>query len=291
MENNLREMAVLGSQIHEGHRLGIGEGPVLVDPSAEGEKDRGLLVRGRVLGGGIVLKSRTLGLIIGPEDKSVRLSAQIGEAINKRFHVFSHGNKQGVAKPKTDEFIELAVHPRYKNNIARYIRVVRSVPLKESDADQLRRLELLERQLLDPITSSTAALRLEAIGQPAVKALIKGTEAKDAEVRFYAAEALAYLDQTAAVAPLGRSAREEPAFRAYALAALSAMDDMTAYDELRNMLELPSAETRYGAFRRLVGHERARSAGQRRRSERAIQLPRADQRRSGNDPRHAQHAA
>lgn len=251
METYLREMAALGGQIHEGHKMGIGEGPVLVDPAAEGEKDRGLLVRGRVLGGGVALKSRSLGLIIGPDDKSVRLSSQIGDAINKRFHLYEHGQKQGVAKPKTDEFIDLSVHPRYKHNISRYMRVVRSLALKESASEQLSRIELLERQLLDPITSSTAALRLEAVGLPAVKTLVKGVEARESEVRFYASEALAYLDQTAAVAPLGRAAREEPAFRAYALAALSAMDDMTAYDELRGMLDVPSAETRYGAFRAL----------------------------------------
>ncbi len=204
-----------------------------------------------MLGGGVALKSRTLGLVLSPEDKSVRLSSQIGEAVNKRFSIFDHGAKQGVAKPKTDEYIELAVHPRYKHNIARYMRVIRSLPIKETVEDQLTRMELLERQVLDPITAPAASLRLEAIGLPAVKTLIKGIEAKEAEVRFYAAEALAYLDQVAAVAPLGRAAREEPAFRAYALAALSAMDDMTAYDELCGMLAAASAETRYGAFRAL----------------------------------------
>ena len=42
-----------------------------------------------------------------------------------------------------------------------------------------------------------------------------------------------------------------PAFRAYALAALSSMDDLAAYDGLRSLLDLPSNETRYGAFRSL----------------------------------------
>ncbi len=50
---------------------------------------------------------------------------------------------------------------------------------------------------------------------------------------------------------MARAAREEPAFRAYALAALSSMDDMAAHDELMNLLEVPSSETRYGAFRAL----------------------------------------
>jgi hypothetical protein len=109
----------------------------------------------------------------------------------------------------------------------------------------------LERQLLDPFSASTAALRLEAIGRESVPVLLKGIESKDPEVRFYSAEALAYLDETKAAAPLGLSAREEPAFRAYALAALSAMQDVAAYDQLRELLDVPSAETRYGAFRAL----------------------------------------
>ena len=251
METRMTELAVVGGQVHEGHFWATGEGPVLVDPSAEGEKDRGLLVRGRVLRGGTALKSRDIGLFIAPEDKSVRLSAQIGQAINRRFHTFVRGIKQGVANPKSDERIDLKVHPRYKDNIARYIRVVRAIPLKESPSEQTLRMALLERQLLDPITASTASLRLEAIGREAVGALAKGIDSSDAEVRFYAAEALAYLDESQAAAPLAKAARDEPAFRAYALAALSTIDDMAAHDELVNLLEVPSSETRYGAFRAL----------------------------------------
>ncbi len=251
METRMTELAVLGGQIHEGHPWAVGEGAVLVDPAAEGEKDRVLLVRGRVLGGGTALKSRDIGLFIAPEDKSVRISGQIGQAINHRFHTFSRGIKQGVATPRSDERIDLKIHPRYKDNITRYIRVLRSIPLKESVGDQALRIALLERQLLDPITAATASLRLEAIGHDGITALTKGIASTDPEVRFYAAEALAYLDEGRAAAPLARAAREEPAFRAYALAALSTIDDMAAHDELLDLLEVPSSETRYGAFRAL----------------------------------------
>jgi flagellar basal body P-ring protein FlgI len=251
METRLTQMAVLGGSVHEGHVLAHGEGPLLVDPSASGEKDRALLVRGRVLGGGTAIRSREIGLFIGPEDKSVRLAAQIGQAINKRFHTFSRGIKQGVASPKSDERIDLKIHPRYKDNIVRYVRVLRSIPLKETPAEQSLRVGLLERQLLDPISAATAALRLEAIGREGVDALVKGIESSDPEVCFYSAEALAYLDDNRAAAPLARAARNEPAFRAFALAALSSMADMSAHDELLNLLEVPSSETRYGAFRAL----------------------------------------
>ena len=200
----------------------------------------------------MALKSRSLGLVIGHEHQSVRLSQQIAAAINHRFYTHVDGRKQGVATPKTDEFIELALHPRYKDNVGRYMRVVRNIPVSESPQVLQDRLKLLEHQLADPLTAANAAIRLEAIGnEQAIEMLNRALTINDPEVRFYAAEALAYLDQTAAVETLAAVARDEPAFRVNALAALSAMDDVIAYDALRDLLAVPSAETRYGAFRSL----------------------------------------
>jgi hypothetical protein len=105
--------------------------------------------------------------------------------------------------------------------------------------------------LFDPVTSARAALELEAIGSAGADTLLKAIKARDAEVRFYSAEALAYLDRREAAEPLGEAARREPAFRVFALTALSAMDDYVAYEQLQTLLEVPSAETRYGAFRAL----------------------------------------
>jgi hypothetical protein len=109
----------------------------------------------------------------------------------------------------------------------------------------------LERQLLDPITSAKSALQLEAIGKDGIDVLRKGLASKNQEVRFYSAEALAYLDEPDAAPVLAQIAHEETAFRAYALCALSAMKDVAAYDQLRKLLDVSNAETRYGAFRAL----------------------------------------
>jgi hypothetical protein len=251
LETRLQELAVLDDhRVHEGRLLGLAEGPVMVDPSAK-KDDRVLQNRGRVLGGGVCVHSRALGLVLTPDNQSVLNSARIETAVNRRFHMFHKGVKTGVAKAKTDQYVELLVHPRYKDNIDRYIRVVSSVALRETETEQMERLSLLEKQLLDPITASPAALELEAIGQRGVETLRKGVAAQDTEVRFYSAEALAYLDQAEAVPTLAEVARVEPAFRVFALAALSAMDNFSAYEALRDMLNLPSAETRYGAFRAL----------------------------------------
>jgi hypothetical protein len=50
---------------------------------------------------------------------------------------------------------------------------------------------------------------------------------------------------------LAEAARDEPAFRWHALTALSTMDHVEAYEALTDLLHVPSAETRYGAFRAL----------------------------------------
>ena len=61
LSTRLTEMAVLGEQIREGHVLGMAEGPVLVDPSADPKKDPALATRGRILGGGVALEVAAAG--------------------------------------------------------------------------------------------------------------------------------------------------------------------------------------------------------------------------------------
>jgi flagellar basal body P-ring protein FlgI len=251
LETRLTEMAVLGNQIHEGKLLAKAEGSVMVDPQADSKKDRVLACRGRILGGGLALKSRSLGLVLTPDHQTVMNSSRIENALNKRFHSSQNGIKVGMAKAKTEQYVELTVHPRYKDNIDRYMRVIRAVAISESSSDRMERISSLEKKLLEPINSADAALQLEAIGVDGAPVLLKGLNSKEPEVRFYSAEALAYLDRREAAAPLGEAAREQPAFRVFALTALSSMQDFAAYEQLRDMLSSPSAETRYGAFRAL----------------------------------------
>ncbi len=251
METRLQQMAVLGGQVRDGHVMAVAKGPVLVDPVGHDSKDPMALKRGFVLGGGVALKSRPLALMLAPTEKSVYRSKQIGDALNRRFHTYARGIKQGVANPQRDDRIDLLIHPRYKQNLSRYFHVVRSVPVNETPSQLLTRLDLLERQLNDPITAQVAAIKLEAIGKEAIPKLEKGMASKDPEVRFYSAEALAYLDQPSAVPALAEAAKKEPAFRAFALAALCALNDVHSADALHELFDVPSAETRYGAFRAL----------------------------------------
>jgi hypothetical protein len=252
MKASLKDMAILKDrQLHEGHEMAVAQGAILVDPVSLENKDPMALKRGIVLGGGRARDSRTLGLALKPGHQSAYRSKQIGDALNRRFHIYSHGIKQGIANAENDQYITLTIHPRYKHNLARYFHVIRAVPLGESPSQLQARLEVLEKRLNDPISAGDAALKLEAIGKEAVRVLEKGLQSKDPEVRFHSAEAMAYLDQPSAAPILAEAVKKEPAFRAFALAALCALNDVHAADALLELFDVPSAETRYGAFRAL----------------------------------------
>jgi flagellar basal body P-ring protein FlgI len=252
MQTALLEMAVLGNQIRAGHELALAEGPIVVDALVNGESGGVSETRGRILGGGRAKTDRSIGLVIREENHSVTLSRMIGDAVNRRFHTFDRGIKKGAATPKRDDFIELEIQPQYRNNLLRYLRVIESLSINESDSKKMARLNRLRDELLEPETSVQAALQLEAIGHEASATLVEGIRAPDPLVRFYAAESLAYLNHEAAIESLARAAETEPALRHRALTALGAMTNLSAHDALSSLMRVDSAETQYGAFRALL---------------------------------------
>jgi flagellar basal body P-ring protein FlgI len=249
MQTRLRQMEVLGGQMLRGNIDGLAQGDVLVDAVFDGTTDKVHETRGRILGGGSSLLTRELGLAISKNDASIRTSALIGKAINQRFFALDSGVKKGVANPERDDFLSLTVAPRYKNNLARYLRVILHIPLRESPVERVERLQILEKKLLEPTSCALASLQLEAIGNEAIPTLKAGLRSSDPEVRFYSAEALAYLDQPEGAAPLTEAAKTESAFRWHALTALATMSHVAALDGLSDLLHAQSVETRYGAFR------------------------------------------
>jgi flagellar basal body P-ring protein FlgI len=251
MQARLRELSNIGGRIRKGRELGLAEGAITIESIFNGDGDRMNEVRGRILGGGMSGETRSLGLVIRRDDVSIETTSVIGAAVNQRFHTFDRGSKRGVAEPKDDTKIELLVPARYKHNLQRYVAVVRSIPLSEAAHQRARRLEVLEQKLFEPTTCAKASLQLEAIGKEAIPALKRGLAARDLETRFYAAEALAYLDESVSAKTLAEAARDESAFRWSALAALSSMDHVSAYEALCELLHVSSVETRYGAFRAL----------------------------------------
>ena len=241
-------------RVREGNKVGTCRGPILVEPKTGDDRDKQSQRRGKVLGGGVATTSRFIGLrlLSDSEKPDPYMTMKMESAVNRRFQITrASGIKENVIKAKNDKFLELTVYPKYKDNLGRYIEVVRCIPLNETEAGRMNRLEKLQARLLDPTTAKRAALELEAIGKPAVDTLKEGLASEDLKVRFYAAQALAYLDESQAAQALGEAALKEPELRVFALTALSALDDLYAYEELRKLLDAPTAETRYGAFRAL----------------------------------------
>lgn len=259
MRSRLRPVEVLGNRLRQGKVLGFAEGPVLYDAAFHGDDDKMNLIRGQVLGGGTCKIERPVGLVVTAQNHSLMTTSHVAAAVNRRFFAYDHGKKVGVAEPKDDDYIELKINPRYEHNLSRYLRVVQSVAIHESPQQRIDRLGRLEALLLDPISSPRAALRLEAIGQEAVPVLRKGLSAKEPDVRFYSAEALAYVEENqseAGPAPeivpaLLQAARESRPFRWHALTALSVVQHGAAAEALNELLHAHGVETRCGALRAL----------------------------------------
>ncbi|MDA1162563.1 MAG: flagellar basal body P-ring protein FlgI [Planctomycetota bacterium] len=263
METILSETALIpGQGVMKGHAVAKARGPILISPEEGNKEDlAGVLKRGRVLGGGVSLIDRDMALFVRSNFRTYRNITRLADRIGKRFYAYdSYGLREPLAKAQTDQRILLKVHPLYKHNYPRFLQVIQNIAFRETSVSQRVRLQRLEQKLLQPETTQQAALQLEAIGEDAVTVLKTGLKSKHLECRFHAAHALSYLEDSSGVEVLREAAQEERAFRVFAYASLSILDDPQAHMELRNLMNVQvdadgkstdSAETRYGAFRAL----------------------------------------
>ncbi|SMP39309.1 P-ring protein [Neorhodopirellula lusitana] len=248
LDTRLRHQQMLQNTVRSSSVMAVGTGAVLTRADFDGTDDATLQVSGRILSGGLVHTDRKLGLVLRPEFQHVKISTAIAEAINRRFYFFDGSTRRGIAKAVEDDYIELDVHPRYRTHEDRLMAVVRAIAVApESSGTQAKLVQLAER-LRNPPTAADAAIQLEAMGEAAIPTLIEGTQTSNPELRFYAAEALAYLDRKEAIEPLIAGVRSHPAFRAPSLAALQGLQDPSVVDSVLTLLDEASLETRYGAL-------------------------------------------
>lgn len=255
MECFLTEQSLIpGVGLMKGHTYARAKGPILAAgvTAPEHQVPEALMQRGRVLAGGTLTRGRELAINLRSNVISVRNSSRIAHAVGVRFHDYDkYGSKKPMAVAKTDSRITLELHPRYKDNYPRYLEVIKHIAFKEDQVAQRVRMQRLQEQLFEPESCEDAALQLEAIGSSSVPLLKAALKAPTLECQFQAAMALAYLGDSEGVPVLARAAREEPAFRVFALAALSTIDDADAHMALRELMSENSEELRYGAFRAL----------------------------------------
>jgi hypothetical protein len=237
-----QEYAVAGGAILTG--LGSGK---------PGEERQAELMAGTIPGGAISKVDRDLTIQLRSDKRGTRNSERVANAVSNRFDRYNkYGQRIKCAEAKDDVRINLKIHSQYVNNFPRYQAVIRNIALNENDVARRMRLEMLARDVLEPDKCQLAALQLEALGEDAIPFLKEALTSDSFEVRFYAAQSLAYLGDASGVTILHDAALEEAAFRVYSLVALSVIrDDADAVLALRDLMNAPSLETRYGALRAL----------------------------------------
>jgi flagellar basal body P-ring protein FlgI len=253
---DLKEHAyVQGGGTREGKLMAKASGQILL-AAAEGDQklEGAALRRGTIPGGATYVMSgiRKLTALVRNDYRSAKLTHRIAQRIGERFHDYDeHGLQKPLAEALTDLKIELTVPEKYRDNYPRYQQVIRNIALKESPVDRHMRIKALRDSLMVPEECEQASLELEAIGTESAAILKEGLKSNHLECRFRAAEALAYLGDSAGVESLREAADKEPAFRVFALVALASLDDGTAFEALYALMNHESLETRYGAFRAL----------------------------------------
>ncbi|MDG1897743.1 MAG: flagellar basal body P-ring protein FlgI [Fuerstiella sp.] len=248
------EQSISGRGNVKGHQYGMAHGAILTALGDGGSKKASpaMLRRGSIPGGAVSNTERNLKVILRNENRGLKTSKRIENVISGRLHDYNRfGQRISMAEAKTDLMIELKVHPLYRNNFPRYQQMIRSMAYKETDIGRRLRTEELAREIMEPETTERAALQLEAIGSDGIPFLKAALRSSNIEVRFHAAQALAYLEDSSGVEVLKQAAMEESAFRVYALAALSIISDADGVVALRELLSEESLETRYGAVRAL----------------------------------------
>jgi len=247
----LSEFAYVDGGMREGKELARSSGPVIL---FHAESSKGASLKKGLIPGGAeyIGDDRNLTMGVRPDYVGARMVTKIENRISQRFHGYDKaGIKKKMATAKTDSTIELTVHDKYLENYPRYLQVIRHMTLSESPIDRHMRMQQLREQLMVDEQSERAALELEGMGAEGLSPLKDGLKALGLEARFRSAEALAYLGNADGVKVLQEAADKEPAFRAYALAAMATLPDGDAMLALRGLMNHPSMETRYGAFRAL----------------------------------------
>lgn len=175
------------------------------------------------------------------------LIGQIKDKINSRR---AEIGSLEVAKA-TKHFVYINVPLEYRLNTPRYLRVVRLIPIRETEKTAEAYRKKLEELLLDPRETLRGSHRLEALGRNSVLTLKKGLNHEHPLVQFAAAESLAYLGDSSGVPTLAKFAEKHPRLRSYCLTALSSLDEPLTRQELAQLLRSENSEVRYGAFRAL----------------------------------------
>ena len=248
MATRLREVLVAGGSPRKGAEVAMAQGPVMIG-NAKNPADPKV---GRVLGGGRVKKEYPYTLVLKDKRKSVRTAAILEKVVNERFHQSEAGKQKGAATAKTDGFLVLNVPPIYHQNQERFFRVVQLLPMVDTPALRASAdgdVGQGAARSQDERRGRAQARRPGALGE---RELASGPQERRTP-RSGSSRPRRW--RTWTIRPAPRRWRETavklPKFRAYALAALAAMEQTAAHMKLRKLMDEADIELRYGAFNAL----------------------------------------
>lgn len=244
----LRQMAVVGGKVRTGNNKGTAQGEIIVLPTSYTKKEKEPL-KGIVIGGGKIYEPHPVGLVLYPDYKHVMVVKAIEASLNKRFYFQDQAKQKGMAAGRNDSRISIATIPKYRWDPSHFASVILATGFQESEEERSERLQGCLALLKDRTTVRRAAAELEALGTPeAIDALRQGLSSIEAEVRFYSAYSLAYLDSKDAVQTLVELSRNEPAFRPLCLIGLAINECQESRSALESLLQDQEPELRFGAF-------------------------------------------
>jgi hypothetical protein len=237
-----------------GHAWVKAEGSIIAGIRPDADPDDPPSSKSGVIWGGgkCLMPDRSFSLLLNGDQQYARVAMRVAERINETFHAPGMGGSTGeIAHALSKGSVTLTVPGAYRLNMARFLRVVRLIPLNEAPAPDSIYAQQLGKQLLDPATTISAALRLEALGSQSITALKVGLHSDVPLVRFASAESLAYLGSPSCGEELGKQVVEHPFVQAFALTALASLNEAVCRVKLEELLHAPNPETRFGAFRAL----------------------------------------
>ncbi|MFN6127872.1 MAG: HEAT repeat domain-containing protein [Planctomycetota bacterium] len=249
MPTMLREYMFLDGKNRSSNDKSIASGEFVTIPASLTGEEKINPLRGIVIGGGKLMDTPKLGIRVGKEWRHVMVVGSIADAINRRFFYQDGTRQQKVAEGKNDWHIELQTAPKYRWDPMHYMSTVMSIGFRETDEQISERIEGCRKLLMRRETARRAACELEAIGKgKATEVLLEGLLGVDAEVRFYSAYSLAYMDRSESVPILRALAIDEPAFRPLCLIGLGINEHPSARNALLDLLQESEPELCYGAL-------------------------------------------
>lgn len=158
--------------------LATAQGPVFIDTIDNNEQDKR---EGYILAGGRVLDDYQLHLILREAD--YKTASAIRNRLNERF-----GN--GTAKALLPGRIELKVPARYKRQKAKFVSIIRSTYLSETEELTRKRANIHARNLVVSSKKDASEAALEAIGTVCLDKLSALLNSADKEVQLRAARCM-----------------------------------------------------------------------------------------------------